>query len=60
MKNDEDKLVTMAQGDIYLWAEAGSSVMLKAVTTSGDPVEITAEEALELAEHLKRLAAQVN
>jgi hypothetical protein len=42
--------------DVYCWAEQQSSVMLKAVTPHGDPVELTAIEARELAAELMRLA----
>ena len=48
-------------GDVYMWVEQGSSVMLKAVTSFGDPVELTEDElqdiiaALQLS--LKRLQA---
>jgi hypothetical protein len=47
--------------DIYIWLEQGTSVMLKAVTSHGDPVELSEHEleaviaALQLS--LKRLQA---
>jgi hypothetical protein len=30
--------------DVYMWVEQGTSIMLKAVTSSGDPVELTEDE----------------
>jgi hypothetical protein len=45
--------------DVYCWAEQQSSVMLKAVTQHGDPVELTATEARKLAKVLLRLADEV-
>lgn len=48
--------------DIYLWVEQRSSVMLKAITSHGDPVELNEHEleeviaALQLS--LKRLQAE--
>ena len=45
--------------DVYCWAEQDSSVMLKAVTKFGDPVELTADEARAVAAALLRLADRV-
>jgi hypothetical protein len=49
--------------DVQAWIEQESSIMLKAVTVHGDPVELSAEDArhaakalLGLAEHLDRLS----
>src|SRR5262245_46330722 len=42
--------------DVYCWLEQDSSVMLKAVTRFGDPVELTAEEARAIAAALLGLA----
>jgi len=57
----DDSLLKPA-ADIYLWVEQGTSVMLKAVTSQGDPVELNEHEleeviaALQLS--LKRLQAR--
>lgn len=47
--------------DVYAWMEQEASIMLKAVTKFGDPVELSAGEVrtvaaalLELAERLER------
>jgi hypothetical protein len=45
--------------EAYLWLEQGSSVMLKAVTEHGDPLELTAADARELAGALLQLAAEL-
>ncbi len=45
--------------DVYGWVEQESSVMLKAVTRHGDPVELTAAEARAVAETLLELAARL-
>ena len=34
--------------DVYMWVEQGSLVMLKAVTSFGDPVELTEDEVQEV------------
>jgi len=45
--------------DVYGWVEQESSVMFKAVTRHGDPVELTAEEARSVAAALLTLAEQL-
>jgi hypothetical protein len=52
-------VVKFSDGEVYLWVEAESSVMLKAITKSGDPAELEAEEARELGETLIKMAAQI-
>ena len=42
--------------DVYCWLEQDSSVMLKAVTKHGDPVELTATDARAIASTLLALA----
>ncbi|MCY3003059.1 MAG: hypothetical protein NTV21_14750 [Planctomycetota bacterium] len=37
-----------------VWAEPGSSVMLRAITVHGDPVELSEHEAREFAERLRQ------
>ena len=56
MNEKNDDVFKVAGGDVYCWAEAGSSVMLKAVTGYGDPVELSSEEAIELANALLKAA----
>jgi hypothetical protein len=51
-----DQIVHPAEG-VYAWVEQGSSIHLKAVTTAGDPVELSADEARAVADALLRLAA---
>ena len=52
MINKKAEVFQVSNGDAYSWVEAGSSVMLKAMTRAGDPVELSAEEAVELAHAL--------
>jgi hypothetical protein len=42
--------------DIRLWADDDRAIHLKVGSPYGDPVELSAEEAKELAGHLLRLA----
>lgn len=59
MKNKNTNVVTFSHGEVYLWPEQGSSIMIKAITKSGDPVELEPEEAKELGETLIKLASQI-
>jgi transposase-like protein len=43
--------------DAKLWIEPGGGVTLKAVTAEGDPIELTANQARELAAALLETAA---
>lgn len=45
--------------DVYMWVEQETSVMLKAVTRDGDPVELTASETRAVANTLLKFAAQL-
>lgn len=45
-------------GEIRVWLEQ-EAVHIKAIDNSVDPVEMTKEEALELAEALRQLALQI-
>jgi hypothetical protein len=45
--------------NVYGWVEQGSSVMFKAVTRFGDPVELTADEARAVAAALLALAERL-
>ena len=42
--------------EAYAWLEQESSIMFKAVTKSGDPLELTAHDARKLSEVLLKLA----
>lgn len=42
--------------EAYAWLEYESSIMLKAVSRAGDPLELTAHDARELSEILIKLA----
>lgn len=48
-----------SEGAVRLWVEQGSSIHLKAISPHNDPVELTAEQALELAQALQRLASRL-
>ena len=43
-------------GEVYVWIEQDSSIMIKAVTQHGDPVELTEREAEELGRTLIEMA----
>ncbi|MCS4259521.1 hypothetical protein EDF83_3259 [Pseudomonas protegens] len=48
-----------SESAVRLWIEQGSSIHLKAISPHNDPVELTAEQALELAQALQRLASRL-
>ena len=54
-----DAEVIRPADDVYIWLEQNSSVMLKAVTKFGDPVELTADDARAIATALLALAQRL-
>lgn len=56
--NDE-RHVSIADGEIHAWIEQGASIHLKAVTREGDPVELSVGEAKRLAHALLALASRL-
>ncbi len=59
MKEQEPEVFSVSDGDASCWLEQQSSVMLKAVTRQGDPVELDKSEAIELAHALLRAAERI-
>lgn len=53
--NDTSELTSISNGDIVFWIEQGTSIHIRARTPEGDPVELSEEEAKELAHGLLRL-----
>ena len=47
-------------GEVYFWLEQDSSIMLKAQTAHGDPVELTADEARDIASALSAMAQKLD
>ena len=48
------------ENEVYMWIEHGSSVMLKAITSHGDPVELTSDNARELGKMLIKAAERLD
>ena len=46
--------------DVRVWVAQGSSIMLKAATQHGDPVELTAQDARNIARVLSELADELD
>jgi hypothetical protein len=57
MSEQQSEVFSVANGEAYCWLEQESSVMLKAATKNGDPVELTRAEATKLAAALLQAAA---
>ena len=58
MENKSD-VRSFSNGEITIWVEQNSSIQIKATSPHGDPIELSCEEAKELAQHLLRLAAVI-
>jgi hypothetical protein len=54
-----DKGEVVSIGDVHVWIEQGASICIKAVEPTGDPVEITGDQAQRLAETLLKMAAAI-
>jgi hypothetical protein len=52
-------LFELSNGDISMWIEQEASIHLRASTKYGDPVELSSEEARELAKKLMEFAQDV-
>ena len=59
MADSQTPNIVRRAGDVYCWLEQESSVMLKAVTRFGDPVELTADEARAIAAALTAFAERL-
>jgi hypothetical protein len=59
MSNVESSDLIRPADDVYCWLEQESSIMLKAATKFGDPVELTAVEARSIASALLALAERL-
>lgn len=59
MSDGKPEVVKFAQGEVYLWVEADSAVMQKAISKYGDPVELGSETGRELGETLIKMAARI-
>ena len=54
-----EKVHELADGELVLWEEQGASIHLQLANKFGDPVELNAEEARELARVLLKLADSI-
>ncbi|MBX7104740.1 MAG: hypothetical protein K1X57_11710 [Gemmataceae bacterium] len=59
MEDADKPWVIEPADDVYCWLEQESSIMLKAVTRFGDPVELVADEARAIAAALPNLAERM-
>ena len=53
------KTYTLAGGELELWAEPGSAVMMKVVSNSQDPIELGEGEVEELISILTTLSQEL-
>ena len=59
MNENKTNMVEFSEGEVCLWVEQKTAVMIKAVTKEGDPVELFSIEVRELGEALIRMADQI-
>ena len=59
MQNQKKEVFSLLDGDAYCWVEQESSVMPKAVTKPGDPVELSKKEPGEPANALLKAAKEI-
>jgi hypothetical protein len=55
---DETGVRTFSEGEVAMWIDG--AIQFRAVSPFGDPVELTAEAAREIAASLLELAQQLN
>jgi hypothetical protein len=58
MSNDAE-VFHLSNREVSIWINEGGAVSLKAVDRHGDPVELSEEEALEVAQILNRLVSKL-
>ena len=58
-KTVDNDVKLFAGGEVAMWTADERSIHLKAISAHGDPVELNAEEARELAGELLRLASAI-
>jgi hypothetical protein len=59
MESSNDEVVTLANGEIVMWIDSGT-LHLKCVTKQGDPVELNADELVELLLSLQSCMQQLD
>lgn len=60
MSEKKHEVFQLCAGEVSCWCEQGSSVHIKAAAKSGDPVELTGEEAIKLADALVKAAMKID
>ena len=60
MNNENYKKLKGMENEVYLWIEQDSSIMLKAVSEFGDPVELSSKDAKNLAKLLTEAAEKLD
>jgi hypothetical protein len=54
--NHGEESLSLSGGEVNLWLSEDGTIHIKAITSFGDPVELSSEEAKTLADHLRRFA----
>lgn len=57
--NVNDQYFESSDGTVRIWIEQGTSIQMKVITQTNDPVELSSDEALEIANVLKQFASRI-
>jgi hypothetical protein len=58
-KSNQSGVHEFAGGALVFWTEGSSSLHIKAITSSGDPVELNFEELSAVLDALKRVSDEI-
>ena len=59
MLSQNDDVVSLSGGEVVMWVDPGAALHLKCITSTGDPVELNADELRELILILDRFLKDV-
>ncbi|MEC4723585.1 hypothetical protein RY831_31085 [Noviherbaspirillum sp. CPCC 100848] len=57
--NTSEEYYESSDSTIRIWIEQGTSIHMKVITKTNDPVELSEEEALEISDVLKKFAKRI-
>ena len=59
MDSNDNEIIELSNGEIVMWTDNKSSLHIKCISKFGDPVELNAEEILELCDILQKCAKRI-
>lgn len=58
-KFNNDNYFESSDGTVRIWIEQGTSIKMKVITETNDPVELSEEEAIEIANILTKFSKEI-